>query len=228
MGGLKFSAVGIAALLVAMPASAVVTVVSSDAGAPDPGIPSGFTTVITFDAPSATGIENTTSGNVITAAGNIPGIRAEPAGVGGLTPSGSVYQSVGAGATSTFDFVDFLGFEALTGLSLYWGSIDASNAISFFSRSGSLLYTISGTDLPQFDGNQTAAITNRRLTFAMTAQDDVTRLQFTSGINAFEFDNIAVTTGPVPEPEAWAMLIAGFGLVGATMRRRNRMVRTLA
>jgi hypothetical protein len=30
-------------------------------------------------------------------------------------------------------------------------------------------------------------------------------------------------TGAVPEPESWAMLIAGFGLVGAAMRRR-RMV----
>jgi hypothetical protein len=29
-------------------------------------------------------------------------------------------------------------------------------------------------------------------------------------------------SGVVPEPESWAMLIAGFGLVGATMRRRRR------
>jgi hypothetical protein len=29
-------------------------------------------------------------------------------------------------------------------------------------------------------------------------------------------------TGPaIPEPGTWAMLIAGFGLVGATLRRRN-------
>lgn len=28
--------------------------------------------------------------------------------------------------------------------------------------------------------------------------------------------------GPVPEPASWAMLLAGFGLVGATMRRRRR------
>jgi len=30
--------------------------------------------------------------------------------------------------------------------------------------------------------------------------------------------------GAVPEPASWAMLIAGFGLVGATMRRRRTMV----
>ena len=34
-------------------------------------------------------------------------------------------------------------------------------------------------------------------------------------------DGIFVPTGgPVPEPDTWVMLIAGFGLVGASMRRR--------
>lgn len=33
-------------------------------------------------------------------------------------------------------------------------------------------------------------------------------------------DKIVVTVGNVPEPASWAMLIAGFGLVGAAMRRR--------
>ncbi len=31
-------------------------------------------------------------------------------------------------------------------------------------------------------------------------------------------------TGAVPEPASWAMLIAGFGLVGATMRRRRAVI----
>lgn len=30
-------------------------------------------------------------------------------------------------------------------------------------------------------------------------------------------------TAPVPEPAAWAMMIAGFGLIGGAMRRRRRM-----
>ncbi len=34
---------------------------------------------------------------------------------------------------------------------------------------------------------------------------------------------LTITTGgPVPEPANWAMLIAGFGLVGAAMRRRRQ------
>ncbi len=35
------------------------------------------------------------------------------------------------------------------------------------------------------------------------------------------FGTTAGTAMPIPEPSSWAMLIAGFGLVGATMRRRR-------
>jgi hypothetical protein len=39
---------------------------------------------------------------------------------------------------------------------------------------------------------------------------------YTSG----EFDTITFSGGAIPEPASWAMMIAGFGLVGAAMRRR--------
>lgn len=44
---------------------------------------------------------------------------------------------------------------------------------------------------------------------------------------AFGLDNIVVSipdriTGAVPEPATWAMMIAGFGLIGAHLRRRRR------
>jgi hypothetical protein len=37
-----------------------------------------------------------------------------------------------------------------------------------------------------------------------------------------------LVTAPVPEPATWAMMIAGFGLVGAAMRRRQTMTVTYA
>lgn len=194
-----------------------VVLVSSVPGAPDPAMPAGFSTVITFDAPSAPGIINTVTGAVITAAGNVSGVRAAPAG----TPLGGIYQSVGKGGASTFDFSGFTRSRALTGVSLYWGSVDAFNILDFVNRDGVLVHSIRGSDLPRFDGNQTLAATNRRLTFAMSGRDDVTRLVFRSTGNAFEFDTIGVTTGAVPEPDSWALLIAGFGLVGAAVRRRR-------
>jgi hypothetical protein len=41
------------------------------------------------------------------------------------------------------------------------------------------------------------------------------------GLVSFQFDWEIVESGGVPEPTSWAMLIAGFGLVGATARRRR-------
>lgn len=48
-----------------------------------------------------------------------------------------------------------------------------------------------------------------------------------SGDDFFGFDDMIVgdvqqVTGGVPEPSTWAMLILGFGAVGATLRRRQR------
>ena len=42
--------------------------------------------------------------------------------------------------------------------------------------------------------------------------------------NDFALDDISLSTAPpggVPEPATWAMMIAGFGLAGATLRRRR-------
>jgi|GEM_PF-1815519 len=41
----------------------------------------------------------------------------------------------------------------------------------------------------------------------------------------FEVRAIGPNTSPVPEPASWAMLIAGMGIVGASMRRRRTQVR---
>lgn len=214
------AAVLLAAACAAAPAAAVVTVVGSMPGAPDPAIPSGFTTVITFDAPSAAGIVNTVSGAVITAAGNQSGIRAAPA----LTAQGGIYQSVGTGGASTFNFTDYLpDHRVLTGLSLYWGSVDRHNIVDFLRTDGSLVSSFRGSDLPRFDGNQTLGDTNRRITFAMTGLDQIAQIRFRGEGNAFENDTIAVQVGSVPEPASWAMLITGFGLIGSTLRRRRRL-----
>jgi hypothetical protein len=210
----------LAAALAATPAAAVIQMESTP-GAPDPGIPFGYTTVVTFDTDPATGIVNTAFGNVMTEAGNIDGVRAAPAG----TPSTGVYQSVGRfspnGSSSTFDFAGYLPqFRYLTGFSLYWGSVDATNAIDFINADGAVVQSFLGTALPVFTGNQTESSTNRRVTFNIDGIDRITKIRLRDTNNAFEYDTFAVTEGPLPEPGSWVLMITGFGFIGAAMRRR--------
>lgn len=46
---------------------------------------------------------------------------------------------------------------------------------------------------------------------------------------AYQVGTVRVpAAGAVPEPATWAMMLGGFGLLGAATRRRNRMVRVAA
>ncbi len=48
-----------------------------------------------------------------------------------------------------------------------------------------------------------------------------------SYIDSFKFNSLNYTTKmPVPEPATWMMMIAGFGMVGSTMRRRKPVTGT--
>ena len=56
-----------------------------------------------------------------------------------------------------------------------------------------------------------------------------------NGGGGFELDNVTIgnalrgqgdnSTGAVPEPASWAMMLAGFGLVGGALRARRRTIR---
>ncbi len=53
---------------------------------------------------------------------------------------------------------------------------------------------------------------------------NVTSVSFSStGLTYLELDNIVVTTGGVPEPATWATMLLGLGMVGAAVRRRQKV-----
>jgi len=58
---------------------------------------------------------------------------------------------------------------------------------------------------------------------------NVTRLAITStDLGGLVYDNFSFSSSSVPEPATWAMMVGGFGLVGAGMRRRQRANARLA
>ena len=46
--------------------------------------------------------------------------------------------------------------------------------------------------------------------------------------DSYKLKNVTAVTAPVPESATWMMMIAGFGIVGATMRRKAAAVRAVA
>ncbi len=186
-------------------------------GAPDPGVAKGESLLVGFDAKNAPGVWDKSAGEVITAAGSVGGVRAAPAG------DKSLYRSLGGGAESLFDFSKWSAGKPLASLSVYWGSIDSYNYLDLVNSQGKTVWTLAGSDLPQFNGDQRSPMTNQRVYLKFLPEADTQAARFRSKGAAFEFDNIGGSiTGSVPEPGVWALLVIGFGFVGHVLRGRRQ------
>ncbi len=143
----------------------------------------------------------------------IRGVAARPPGSTGdyySVGKNGVQQGVG---TVTFS-------KGLSYFGFLWGSPDTYNSFSVFSGS-TLLGTFDGTAIKvPANGDQSYA---RFFNVFAAPGQAITSVTFTSHGNAFETDNHAFTamTTAVPEPETYAMLLAGLGLLGAAVRRKK-------
>lgn len=176
--------------------AAAATVISFDDGL----LPSGFAS---YDKLSA-----------IMPAGGYPGTSAPPPG------DATRYFSVGISGQPGTSSVDFSGFGA-SYFGFYMGSPDDYNVVTLYSGNTQVL-KINGTDMAQAasllaDGNQSHGF---YMNFATDAGTTISRVTFSSTGNAFETDNHAYIAA-VPEPETYAMLLTGLGLVGFASRRRR-------
>lgn len=128
----------------------------------------------------------------------------------GVPQTGS--YTVNFGPTNTFSFVI--------------GSVDTYNSLTLFYQGGGSQTYNGGqiiNDLTFPSGNQISGETNGRVTYNVTGGPKLIGATFSSTANSFEFDNLA--TGAVPEPAAWALMLGGFGMMGAAVRRRRSQVR---
>jgi hypothetical protein len=201
-----------ASLIAAIAAPATATIViAPHLGAPDPGPLPGERLVVSFDAANAAGF--VWDAAPATRIGSVAGLAAAPAGVTGRF--GFVSTAAGQPATAT------LRTPALRSISFHWGSIDAHNRVQVLGTAGQTLLTLNGNGFSPANGNWGSDLTNRRVQFYALPGTEIGGLRFIANGVAFEFDSIAA--GAVPEPSSWALLIAGFGLTGAAVRRQRRL-----
>ena len=131
-------------------------------------------------------------------------------------PAGSSYLSVLGGGSATYTFsglVNSFQFD--------WGSIDAYNTLTIASSMGGMIVIPGSANFNNpANGDQSAPATNGLFTVTGAAGETFSSVTFASTANSFEVDNLAIAA--VPEPATWAMMLIGFGLIGATARYRRR------
>lgn len=116
------------------------------------------------------------------------------------------------------------GFD--TGFSFYYGAFQAGSVTVWdgLNGTGNILATL---DLPA--NGAPSEWTPIGIAFAGIAHS----VDFSGVANQVAFDNITlgdvIPGNPgVPEPASWAMMLAGFGIVGGAIRNRRRTVVTFA
>jgi hypothetical protein len=144
-----------------------------------------------------------------------PGVSAPPPG------DATYYETVKGGSSATLTST-----VGLSSISLYMGSPDDFNHIRFIGDGFD--ETLDGPKLffpaHAFEGDQSIG---KRITYDFGGAQ-VKQVIFSSGQNAFEFDNLAGTVAGVPEPSTWAMMLLGVFGLGLSLRAQRRQVASAA
>ncbi len=119
-----------------------------------------------------------------------------------MSPQPALHSQLPSGYALGFDLSSNLGGD---------NTAAAKSLGVNFTGGAATVYTVSHT---------TPSIVYETLSF--TANSGSTLLTFTSGASGYsgaEIDNVSVTA--VPEPQSYALMLAGLGLMGAVVRRRK-------
>lgn len=128
------------------------------------------------------------------------------------------FDAIGEGAFA----VQFSSDQSEFGFQLVGGN-NGNAFVSFFNSAGGLIDTVTVTNLTDAYYGFSREGGLKDIRGISIWNDDFGGI----GFDNLKFDVKSVfVPGGVPEPTTWAMMIAGFGLAGAAMRRRTARVAT--
>lgn len=88
--------------------------------------------------------------------------------------------------------------------------------------------TLNGTPLNLFSGPGGEPDFGSLLNLFNPGTTNTLRIAGTNGGNGVYGGTIAFSPGAVPEPAAWALMIAGFGLIGSALRRQKKLTASVS
>lgn len=134
---------------------------------------------------------------------------------GGIFGGDFLAAGPSSGQPATLTFLD----GGVSFVSFLWGSPDVYNKLTVTSTGGfTQVFDSTNITFASTNGNQAYS---QYVQFTGLAGSKITSLSFNNvpSTDAFESANYSIT--PVPEPETYALLLAGLGAVGFVARRRR-------
>jgi Protein of unknown function (DUF642)/PEP-CTERM motif len=147
------------------------------------------------------------------------GYSVDLTGAGNTGPANGVFQSTATAIGARYNLSFWIGNEA------GFGGI---NSVFYANPSTASLFINDAFISDYTNADETAATVNwKQFNYSFNANSTNTKIAFLNNTpftdNYLGLDDISLTAA-VPEPASWALMIAGFGLVGSAMRRRATKV----
>ncbi|KQU55881.1 hypothetical protein ASG67_07175 [Sphingomonas sp. Leaf339] len=122
-----------------------------------------------------------------------------------------------AGQPATLTFTSPVSY-----LSFLWGSPDTYNRLQLVTNQSTYDFNVSNLGFSVTSGDQNFS---QYVQFVGSLGETISSVSFTNTPRQDAFETANFSVSAVPEPGTWALMLVGFGMVGAASRYRRRSVK---